>query len=245
MKVLAINSSPKMGNGNTALILTPFLEGMREARAEVELLYTKSLEINPCQGCYSCWFKTPGNCFQKDDMQMLHPKLREADIWVFATPVYWRGVSGPMKNLMDRMSPLLQPFLELRDGWWRLALREGTKHGKVVLVSNGGDWGMDSFDLLLAYMKSFSTDAGREFGGALLRPNGDFLKPMMEMGEQVDDIFKAAKEAGRQIVREGKMSAETLATVSRELMPLETYIQDYNQWAQEELDALEKKEKKQ
>lgn len=42
MKILAINSSPKMGNGNTALILDPFLEGMREAGAEVELYYTKN-----------------------------------------------------------------------------------------------------------------------------------------------------------------------------------------------------------
>ena len=37
MKVIAFNSSPRMDKGNTALILNPFLEGMREAGAEVEL----------------------------------------------------------------------------------------------------------------------------------------------------------------------------------------------------------------
>ncbi|WP_207637584.1 flavodoxin family protein [Desulfotruncus alcoholivorax] len=42
MKVIAINSSPNMGEGNTALILNPFLKGMREAGAEVELFYTKN-----------------------------------------------------------------------------------------------------------------------------------------------------------------------------------------------------------
>ena len=86
MKVLAFNCSPKMNKGNTALILNPFLEGMREAGAEVELFYTKKLKINPCQGEGNCGFKTPGECFQKDDMQMLYPKLRDADIWVFAPP---------------------------------------------------------------------------------------------------------------------------------------------------------------
>ena len=63
MKVVAINSSPKMDKGNTALVLGPFLEGMREAGAEVELFYTKKLRIKPCQGEQNCWVKTPGECF--------------------------------------------------------------------------------------------------------------------------------------------------------------------------------------
>ena len=80
MKVLAINGSPKMDKGNTALILGPFLEGMEEKGAEVEILYTKKLNIKPCEGEISCWIKTPGECFQKDDMEMVLAKLREADV---------------------------------------------------------------------------------------------------------------------------------------------------------------------
>ena len=102
VKVLAINSSPNMNKGNTDMLLTPFIEGMKEAGAGVELLYTKKLKINPCQGEYACVMKTPGKCFQNDDMQMLIPKLGEADIWVFASPVYWENIPGPMKNLIDR-----------------------------------------------------------------------------------------------------------------------------------------------
>ena len=92
LKVVAINSSPNMGDGNTALILYPFLEGMREKGAEVELFYTKKLRIRPCQGDFDCAVKTPGECFQKDDMEMLHPKLMDADIWVFASPLYVSSV---------------------------------------------------------------------------------------------------------------------------------------------------------
>ncbi len=88
MKVLAINSSPMMDKGNTALILDPFLEGMKEAGADVELFYTRKLNINPCLGELDCWLKTPGKCIQDDDMQMLDPIMREADIIVLATPVY-------------------------------------------------------------------------------------------------------------------------------------------------------------
>jgi hypothetical protein len=47
---------------------------------------------------------------------------------------------------------------------------------------------------------------------------------MMEKGAPVDDIFEAAKEAGRQLVEDGKMSPEALAIVSRELLPLEMWV---------------------
>jgi len=229
-----------MDNGNTALILNPFLEGMKEVGAEVELFYTRKLKINPCRGDFICWLKTPGECWQKDDMQMLYPKLREAEICVFGTPVYVDGISGPMKNLLDRIIPGVQPFFELRDGHCRHLLREGHKYGKVVLVSNCGFWEMDNFDPLLVHTKAFCRNGAMEFAGALLRPHGEALRPMMEMGISLDDVFEAAREAGRQLVKDGRMSAETLNIVSRELVPLETYIKAANEMFQQTLDALKK-----
>ena len=114
MKVLAINSSPRMDKGNTALILNPFLEGMKEAGAEVELFYTSKLKIHPCTGEFNCWIKTPGECLHNDDMKMLYPKIAEADVMVFAIPVYVDGVTGPMKNLIDdRMIPLRISLLRI------------------------------------------------------------------------------------------------------------------------------------
>jgi multimeric flavodoxin WrbA len=241
MNVLAVNSSPLMGEGNTAKILNPFLEGMKDAGAHVELFYTKKLKINPCQGEFRCWINTPGECFQKDDMQMLHPKLEDAEIWVFATPVYVDAVSGPMKNLMDRIIPVAQPFIELRDGHCRHPLREGVKVGKVALVSNCGFWEMDNFDPLLVHMKAACKNLNREFAGALLRPHGPGLDIVVEMGQSLDDIFDAAKEAGRQLVKNGKISTETLDVVSRELMPQEVYVQIINKVFEEERAAARKK----
>jgi multimeric flavodoxin WrbA len=225
MQVVAINGSPKMNKGNTALILGPFLEGMSEAGAEVELFCTERLKINPCQGEFRCATKTPGKCFQKDDMQMLHPKLCQADVWMFATPVYVSGMTGPLKTLIDRiLIPLGEPSLTLRDGHCRHRLRTGVKRGQVVLVSNCAYWEMDNFDLLLAHMRAFCEHAEREFAGALLRPHGEALRPMMKTDVPVDDVFRAAREAGRQLVEDGGMSPQTLEAVSRELLPLEAYV---------------------
>jgi multimeric flavodoxin WrbA len=237
MKVLAINGSPRMDQGNTAMVLGPFLEGIGEAGAEVELFYTKRLNINPCQGELNCFFKTPGNCFQTDDMEMLRPRLRDADMWVLATPVYLDGVTGPMKNLMDRTLPLMQPFLEMRDGHSRHPLWEGVKRGKLVLVSCCGLCETDNFDPMLTHMKAFCKNLDREFAGAVLRPNGGFLKEMVEMGMPLDDVFGAAREAGRQLIRDGRMSAETLGAVGRELMTPEAFMEVANPTIQQMLDA--------
>jgi multimeric flavodoxin WrbA len=238
MKVLAINGSPHGEKGNTALILTQFLDGMKQAGAEVELFYTRKLKINPCLGEYNCWYKTPGVCVQKDDMQELIPKLMEADVLVLATPLYVDGMTGPMKNLLDRAIPVGDPLIEMRDGHCRHIGRRIVKGGKLVLVSNCGFWELDNFDPLVVHMQAVGRNLGREFAGALLRPHGPALKAMMNQGMPVNDVLDAAKEAGRQLVEDGRMKPETLKIVSRELVSLQTYVNIANQHAQEMLSAL-------
>ena len=66
--------------------------------------------------------------------------------------------------------------------------------------------------------------AEREFSGALLRPHGPALRPMMEQGAPVSDILEAAREAGQQLIEKQGMAVETLDRVSRVLLPLEAYV---------------------
>ncbi len=240
MKVLAINSSPRMEKGNTAMILNPFLEGMKEAGAEVDLFYTRKLNINPCTGEFNCWFKTPGECYQDDDMQLLYPKIKEADVFVFASPLYSDGFNAPMKNFIDRMIPGLDPSLELRDDRCLHPHRGVTKDRKMVLVSNCGFWEMENFDSLLAHMQAICKNASFEFAGALLRPHGESMPIMIQMGVPIDDIFEAAKDAGRQLVNEGRISQKSLDIIGRELLPRDMFIENYNQYCKQILDSLGK-----
>ena len=217
MKALAINGSPHMDEGNTAIILNPFLEGMREAGANVDLFYTRKLNIGPCNGDMSCWFKNPGECGQKDDMQILYPKFRDADVIVYATPVYYAGVTGPLKNLMDRQLPL------------HMLGELGAKRQKIVLVSTCGAWEMSMFEPLLVQMKALYTksDGNSDFVGALLRPGADGMREMMKTKGSglLESILQAAEEAGRELVKEGKISEEIQKQVSRELMPRDAYYE--------------------
>ena len=89
-------------------------------------------------------------------------------------------------------------------------------------------------------MKAICKNLSAEFSGALLRPHGEAMPEMLEIGAPIGDIFEAAKEAGRQLATEKKMSKETLDIVSRELLPKDIYVQIVNQYFQQTLEALEK-----
>jgi len=231
MKVLAINGSPHKGKGNTALILDPFLEGLRYGGAEVELRCTRDLHINPCLGCFGCWTKTLGQCAQEDDMANLLPRLREADVWVLATPLYFDGASGPLKNVMDRMTTFLRLAAEVRDGRSRHLVEEEVQGGKVVLVSNCGLWEISNFDPLVTQVKGFCQHVGREFAGALLRPHGQTLRDLLKQGGPVEDVLEAARRAGRELARDERISEESLRAVGRPLVSLEEYVANLNETA--------------
>jgi multimeric flavodoxin WrbA len=239
MKVLVFNGSPNMDKGNTALILSPFVEGMREEGAEVELQYVKRLKINPCQGEMNCWLKTPGECLQKDDMNAIYPKLRQADVIVFAVPVYVDGMPSPMKTLIDRLIPLIEPYVELREGHCRHTVPERHKHSKVVLVSTAGFWEMDNFNPLVMHIQAICKNACWEYTGALLRPHSSALWYMLKKGMPVQDVIEAAKKAGRDLARDGRMKEETLKIVSRGLVPQGAFVERMNRDFKRALDRLE------
>jgi multimeric flavodoxin WrbA len=240
VKVLAINGSPHGEKGNTALILEPFLDGMKELGAEVDLFYTRKMKINPCLGEYNCWYKTPGVCSQKDDMQQLIPKLIQSDILIFATPVYVDGIAGPLKNLLDRVIPMGDPIIELRDGHCRHRARETIRNRKLVLVSNCGFWELDNFDPLVMHMQAVAKNLGCEFSGALLRPHGPALKAMIQQGMPVGDILEAAKKAGHQLAQDGRINADTLKIISRQLLSQQQYVDIANQFTRKTLSSPSK-----
>ena len=237
MKILALNSSPRKARGGTALILNAFLEGAKDAGAEVELLYVHDLEIKPCLGCFACWVKTPGICVQKDDMVKVLEKRRKADAVILATPVYVDGMTSTLKVVLDRSIPLVKPFFELRDDHCRHPPLEDTKSIKVGLVSVSGFTEMDNFDPLVTHVEAYCKNLNGEFAGKILRPLGAQLKIFKQMGIPVDDIFAALTQAGKEFVKRGKVSSKTETIISREIVPRDEYIKRLNASFQQAIEA--------
>ena len=99
MKVLALNSSPRGdGESKTAIMLNSLVAGMQESGAEVEVVALHRKKIRTCDGCFTCWTKTPGTCIHKDDMtRELFPQWLKADLVVYASPLYHFTVNAVMK----------------------------------------------------------------------------------------------------------------------------------------------------
>jgi multimeric flavodoxin WrbA len=228
-RVLAINGSPLMEKGDTALVLTPFIEGMKDAGADVELVYASRLKINPC-GCGEmyCWNEVPGECCFEDDMQSLYHRLSEADILAIATPVYI-PLPGDMQNVINRLCPLIEPVLETREGRTRARFREGVGIRKIVVVATGGWWEKENFGTVVRIVEELAADAGAEFTGAVLRPHAFLMKRNGELTKDGEAVLSALQQAGHELAQLGRMSEETLEAVSRPLISREEFQSRYGQ----------------
>jgi multimeric flavodoxin WrbA len=98
-RVLVFKSSPRQ-NGNSSLLAEQSIAGAKAAGAEVESFSLHMMDIRPCDACDVC--QETGVCVLKDDMQMLYPKLKEADAIILASPIYWFTISAQLKLFIDR-----------------------------------------------------------------------------------------------------------------------------------------------
>lgn len=99
MKILVLAGSPnKCGTSNT--LVAAFKKGAEEAGHIVEIFDCAKANIHPCLGCGACHMHS--DCVQKDDGNILVAKVLESDVVVFATPVYYFGMSAQLKMAIDR-----------------------------------------------------------------------------------------------------------------------------------------------
>ena len=99
-KVIAFNGGPRK-TGNTSIMLRQFLEGVDNCGGYAEEFLVNELNLEYCHGCLRC--NLLGRCsVTTDDWPELSRKITEADVIVFATPVYFHHVTAPLKKIIDR-----------------------------------------------------------------------------------------------------------------------------------------------
>lgn len=101
--VLIVTTSLRSGS-NSETLAQEFARGAREAGHSVEVLSLKGKEISFCRGCLSC--QKTHKCVIADDALDIAEKIGHADVVAFATPVYYYGLSGQLKTLLDRCNAL-------------------------------------------------------------------------------------------------------------------------------------------
>ena len=99
MKILVITGSPRK-NGNSATLADHFIKGAKEAGHEVVRFDAAFKKVHPCIACNSC--RMNGPCVFKDDFEFVRKNIIGADFVVFATPMYYFGISAQLKAVIDR-----------------------------------------------------------------------------------------------------------------------------------------------
>jgi multimeric flavodoxin WrbA len=151
MKILILNGSPRP-NGNTKAMIDAFKEGAASKGHEVTEVDAASLNIHGCRACEYCHTKGGGKCVQQDDMQKIYPLLRQADVLVLASPIYYHGFSGQLKCVIDRFYAVGAPG--------ELKLRK-----IAMLLSSGADHVYEG--ACYSFQKNFIEFLGLENAGIL------------------------------------------------------------------------------
>ena len=99
MKIFVITGSPRK-NGNSNTLVDNFIKGAEKAGHSVVRFDSAFKNVHPCVACNKCGMN--GQCVFKDDFEFVKNNIVDADAVVFATPMYYFGISAQIKTVIDR-----------------------------------------------------------------------------------------------------------------------------------------------
>lgn len=111
-KVIVISTSLRVGS-NSDMLADKFTEGALHAGHDVEKISLAGKNISFCRGCLAC--QKLGRCVIDDDANGIMQKVLNADVVVWATPIYYYEMSGQMKVMIDRMNAMYPLDYKFRD----------------------------------------------------------------------------------------------------------------------------------
>lgn len=104
-KIIILNGSPRK-KGNTSALAAEFTRGAKEAGHTVTEFFLDSMDIHGCKGCFGGHSSRECPCVQKDNMMQIYPAVKECDVIVLATPLYYWNMSGQIRTAVDRLFAL-------------------------------------------------------------------------------------------------------------------------------------------
>ncbi len=146
MKIAVFNGSPR--KKNTLALIKAFREGAEAAGHEVEEYQVGTMKIAGCMGCEYCHTRGGGKCIQKDDFEKILPAYQEADMIVFASPIYYFTMTAQMEAAIQRVYCIGKPAAK-----------------KAALLLSSGSAGV--YDAAVAQFKAYMAYAGIENAGII------------------------------------------------------------------------------
>lgn len=189
MLVLGLQGSPRK-KGNTNYLLSAFMKEAEASGAQTHIIEADNRKILPCKEYIVCEKK--GFCPIDDDMKNeIYPLLRQADLIILATPVFFYNTTAQLKALIDRTQTL----------WarkYKLGLTDpGRNMRRGFMLAVGATKGKNLFEGLDLTAKYFFDAVGASYEGSLtyrqIEHPGDMEKHptvLQDVEEAVNSLLK-------------------------------------------------------
>ena len=115
------------------------LEALGRGAEEVRVIHTYEKNLRPCIGCNACWLVTPGICAVKDGYEELLEAYLDYDATIFLSGTALNFVDHRMKNVIDRLLPLITMYIHIVDGQCRHVPRYEKKLRFCLLYAGSAD----------------------------------------------------------------------------------------------------------
>ena len=174
MKIIILQGSPNK-NGSTSILVEEFTRGAKSAGHSVQRFDIAEMNINPCLGCVACGYEGP--CIQKDDNDKIRRSILNADMIVFATPLYYYGVSAQLKTVIDRFCAYNSSIT-----------RKHMKSALLAVAWNSNNWTFEAlvnhYEILVRYLdfEDCGVVLGSGCGNKLTTINTNYPEMAYELG---------------------------------------------------------------
>lgn len=177
-EVIVISTSLRKGS-NSDTLADEFIRGANESGNDVEKTCLEGKSIRYCKGCLAC--QKTQVCVIKDDAAEIAEKVKNADVIVFATPIYFYEMSGQMKTLLDRFNPLFPSDYSFRE---------------VYLIATAADENLESVNVAVKGLEGWIACFDKAKLSGVLRGVG-----VTDIGDiqHHDKLMREAYEMGKSV----------------------------------------------
>lgn len=159
-KIVILNGSPRR-NGNTSSLVKKFTQGAESVGNTVTEFFLDKMNINGCKGCFGGHSSRECPCVQRDDMAQIYPAVKDCDVIVLASPLYYWNMSGQIRTAVDRL-------FALEEGDGNLLRGHGRSSALLMAAEgNGFEDVLTYYDHLMEHLK------WKNLGHVLAGGNGD------------------------------------------------------------------------
>ena len=177
-KVVIISTSLRSGS-NSDILAKECERGVIEAGHDVTHISLKGKEIKYCIGCLTCINNS--SCILKDDVADIMGQVKESEVIIFATPIYYYEMCGQMKTLLDRLNPLYAADYAFRD-IYMIATAAENSESAFSKAYNGLQGWVDCFEK--ARLKGLVAGSGIDEAGTA-SDHIDAMKKAYQLGKEV------------------------------------------------------------